>query len=66
MKFQEFRNEHRLHQLEAIESTKGSPIGQVSLPTGTGKTRVQIDLHVSKMLENLETNVFGCHVIAAH
>lgn len=66
MNFQTYCQNHRRHQVEAIDSTKQSPIGQISLPTGTGKTRVQIDLHVSKMLENLSKNIFGCHVIASH
>jgi superfamily II DNA or RNA helicase len=63
---------HRNHQREPIElildqiSSQESSSGQVSLPTGTGKTRVQVSVHIGVMQKNIQENKLGIHVIAAH
>ena len=64
--FDLFAQGHRLHQAQAIASTIGHPKGQVSIPTGTGKTRIQTHLHVQDMLEKTAQGKTGVYVIAAH
>ena len=64
--FLEWAKGHRAHQSEAINSMLTSDTGQVSLPTGTGKTRVQIHVHVEEMIRNTEAGKYGVHVIGAH
>ena len=61
--FQDWATMHRAHQLEALASTVGHDIGQICLPTGTGKTRVQVHLHLHDMLSK---DTPGVYVIAAH
>lgn len=61
-----FTSKHRQHQHEAIASMKDQDIGQVSIPTGTGKTRIQADMHVRSMLEMTERGEFGVFLIASH
>lgn len=57
---------NRDHQMEAYDIANKNSIGQISLPTGTGKTRVQIALHVSKMIKMSQNNTTGVFVIGAH
>ena len=64
--FDNWLKNNRNHQIKAIDATKKADIGQISLPTGTGKTRVQIALHISKMIEMAKNNQYGVFVIGAH
>lgn len=61
--FDKFYSMHRTHQREACVSMESSVIGQVCLPTGTGKTRVQISEHIKDMLNSTKK---GVYVIGAH
>ena len=61
--FKDWAALHRAHQLGAILSAEEAPIGQICLPTGTGKTRVQVHLH---LLDMLSKDSPGVYVIAAH
>lgn len=56
----------RLHQEEALSILRNHNIGQVSIPTGTGKTLIQLCLHVDDMIEKNKQNKTGVYVIAAH
>lgn len=42
---------HRKHQHDAIKSITQN-LGQINMPTGTGKTRVQTDIHLTEMFEH--------------
>lgn len=64
--FLKFTEQHRAHQLEALNSTIGQNCGQIIIPTGTGKTRVQVHLHVQDMIEKIKANQTGVYVIGAH
>ena len=64
--FTDFTNSHRTHQKEAIASLETADIGQVSIPTGTGKTRIQIHAHVKDMIEKSDKGETGVYLIAAH
>ena len=64
--FDNWLRNNRDHQADAYDIVRKHVIGQVSLPTGTGKTRVQIALHVSKMIEMSKANQTGIFVIGAH
>ncbi len=64
--FKEFTDNHRQHQLEAIQSTEGNDRKQIIIPTGTGKTRLQIHLHVQDMIEKTREKETGVYVIGAH
>jgi DNA or RNA helicases of superfamily II len=64
--FSKYMAEHREHQVRAINATKKANIGQVCIPTGTGKTRIQVHLHVLDMLEKAEKKETGVYVITAH
>lgn len=57
---------HRPHQLNAIESINTCDREQVIIPTGTGKTRIQIHTHISDMIEKTINNQTGVYVIGAH
>jgi len=57
---------NRDHQMKAYDIATHNTIGQISLPTGTGKTRVQIALHVSKMIRMSHNNETGVFLIGAH
>ena len=61
--FLDWTKNHRAHQVDAILKATGKTIGQICLPTGTGKTRVQIHLHVKDMLG---ASTPGVYVITAH
>lgn len=62
----EFNDQHREHQAAAIAACANQTIGQISIPTGTGKTRIQIHLHLMDMVEMAEQGSCGVYVIAAH
>lgn len=64
--FLKFVSQHRKHQLKAINSTVNQTSGQIIIPTGTGKTRVQIHIHVQDMIEKTKSNQTGVYVIGAH
>lgn len=64
--FDNWMKNNRDHQNEAFKAIQKNTIGQVSLPTGTGKTRVQIATHISKMIEMTKNNEYGTFVIGAH
>ena len=64
--FEEYLSKNRKHQNDAIDSIGDKKIGQITIPTGTGKTRVQIAIHLMNMIENLKNGKVGVHVIAAH
>lgn len=64
--FDIWRRHHRDHQKEAINSIKGQINGQISTPTGTGKTRIQIDVHVEEMIDMLKHDARGVFAIGAH
>jgi superfamily II DNA or RNA helicase len=64
--YEEFHKKHRDHQKGALFSLEGKSIGQVSLPTGTGKTRVQVDVHIADMIQKTKENKTGVYVIGAH
>jgi superfamily II DNA or RNA helicase len=65
-KFTEFQQTLRTHQNEALYALQGFNIGQINLPTGTGKTYVQKHIHVEDMLAKTQNNQTGVYVIAAH
>lgn len=56
----------RQHQIEALQALSKVNIGQVSIPTGTGKTYIQLMVHISDMIEKTNNNEVGVYVIAAH
>lgn len=64
--FDDWAKTHRDYQTEAIDAINQNPIGQISLPTGTGKSRVQVHTHVEHMINNSLNDTFGVHVIASH
>lgn len=57
---------HRDHQQVAINAASENDNGQIIIPTGTGKTRIQIHLHVSDMIRMSDMNQTGVYVIGAH
>lgn len=57
---------HRGHQRDALDKIQGQVLGQINLPTGTGKTRVQVAVHVQEMIELLKSEKYGVFVTAAH
>lgn len=64
--FDNWMRNNRDHQMKAFDLASSNTIGQISLPTGTGKTRVQVALHVSKMIAMSKSNECGVFVIGAH
>ena len=64
--FQKFSDGHREHQAASIAACEGKDIGQISIPTGTGKSRIQEHLHLLDMLDKNEQGTSGVYVIAAH
>ena len=65
-KYDDFHEKHRLHQINALNCLKDVTIGQVTIPTGTGKTRIQVDVHISDMIEKTKNGQTGVYVIGAH
>lgn len=64
--FDKWMQKNRNHQTKAFLAIQKATIGQISLPTGTGKTRVQIATHISKMIEMTQNNEYGTFVVGAH
>ena len=64
--FDNWMKNNRDHQNEAFKAIQKATIGQICLPTGTGKTRVQIAAHISKMIEMCKNNEYGTFVVGAH
>lgn len=64
--FEEFVRHNRAHQNEARDKAIAATIGQVISPCGTGKTRIQIRLHVEKMIQKTYAKEVGTFVIASH
>lgn len=64
--FDEYSKMHRDHQRDALKVLKGKDIGQVTIPTGTGKTRIQVSLHVEDMIAKTKKGKTGVYVISAH
>lgn len=64
--FEEYASLHREHQNKALEATREESKGQIIIPTGTGKTRVQVHIHIEDMLTKYEKNERGVYVIGAH
>lgn len=56
----------REHQTNSLHACLDAKIGQISLPTGTGKTYVQMALHIQDMIEKSQTGESGVYVISAH
>ena len=65
-KFDDFHAKHRPHQIKALNHIKDESIGQITIPTGTGKTRIQVDVHISDMIEKTKNGETGVYVIGAH
>jgi superfamily II DNA or RNA helicase len=65
-KYDDFNTKHRPHQHKALNHLKDEIIGQISIPTGTGKTRIQVDVHISDMIEKTKNGQTGVYVIGAH
>lgn len=64
--FDEYCSHHRDHQVEAIAATQTSDKGQIISPCGTGKTRVQVSLHIQGMIDLTRKNESGVFCIASH
>lgn len=64
--FKEYYTLHRDHQKRAIETTATNNRGQIIIPTGTGKTRIQVHTHIADMLNKIKQNESGVYVIGAH
>lgn len=64
--FKIFDNTLRTHQRNSINSIQNEIIGQINIPTGTGKTYIQKHIHIQDMIEKTKNNQLGVYVIAAH
>ena len=64
--YDSFHEKHREHQKKALKHLQVESIGQISLPTGTGKTRVQVDIHIADMIDKTKKGESGVYVIGAH
>jgi superfamily II DNA or RNA helicase len=64
--FNDFLNTLREHQISAFNEIQKHFIGQVFIPTGTGKTWIQKAVHVNDMLLKTSQNQTGVYVIGAH
>ena len=64
--FESFKSTHREHQSTAVYNCQQHEKGQVTVPTGTGKTRIQIHLHVEDMIQKTKQEQTGVYVIGAH
>jgi len=61
-----FLSNNRLHQSKALEAIDKFNKGQIILPTGTGKTRVQVAMIVRDMIAQANAGTLGTYVIASH
>lgn len=64
--FKEFTAGLRPHQMRSIEAVRGTSIGQINIPTGTGKTYIQKHILTEDMIEKTKADRMGVYVIAAH
>ena len=64
--FEKFDITLRDHQRDSIEALKDVNIGQINIPTGTGKTYIQKHILVKDMINKTKLNQAGVYVIAAH
>lgn len=64
--YDSFHALHKQHQKDALLSLVSKNLGQVSIPTGCGKTRIQVDVHISDMIQKTKENKTGVYVIGAH
>jgi superfamily II DNA or RNA helicase len=64
--YDSFHNKHRNHQKIALKRLEHETVGQISIPTGTGKTRIQVDVHLNDMIEKTKQGSTGVYVIGAH
>ena len=64
--FNNFLKTLRNHQISAFNEIQKHDIGQVFIPTGTGKTWIQKAVHVNDMLLKTSNNQTGIYVIGAH
>ena len=61
-----FIAENRQHQTDALTAIDEIDRGQIILPTGTGKTRIQVAMIVKDMLTKAQDGTLGVYVIASH
>jgi superfamily II DNA or RNA helicase len=61
-----FISNNRLHQTRALEAIDKINRGQIILPTGTGKTRIQVAMIVKDMIAQTLAGTLGTYVIASH
>jgi superfamily II DNA or RNA helicase len=64
--YDKFLGLFRQHQIDALNSLVDVKVGQISLPTGTGKTYVQMAVHLNDMIEKTKIGKTGVYVISAH
>ena len=64
--FDQYLECHRQHQVEALLAACKSYKGQIISPCGTGKTRIQISLHVQEMIDYTKEGKCGIFIIASH
>lgn len=64
--FNKFLTTMRPFQINAFSNTKEEKVGQINMPTGTGKTLIQKAIHVNDMLDKSSRNETGIYVIASH
>jgi superfamily II DNA or RNA helicase len=61
-----FISNNREHQTRALLAISKADKGQIILPTGTGKTRVQVAMIVRDMIAQTLAGTLGTYVIASH
>lgn len=61
-----FRNNHRLHQINAVDAAEQATRGRIIGPCGTGKSRIQVDLHARTMINKSLAGETAVTVIASH
>jgi superfamily II DNA or RNA helicase len=64
--YNSFLNIFREHQTKSFNACLDAKIGQISLPTGTGKTYVQMAVHIQDMISKSQNGESGVYVISAH
>jgi len=64
--YAEYLSKNRPHQNDALTAIATAPKGQVIVPTGTGKTRIQVALLAGDMIQKFNQNQQGVYVIASH
>lgn len=64
--FDQYESDHREHQLAALFSSRLDDKGQIISPCGTGKTRIQLSLHIAEMIRLSNEYDRGVFAIASH